>query len=676
MNKIIFIATVIVGIILSTTQYSYNSSSAPPNNNGYTGAPGESTCGSCHGGNNNPNNNGNFLRLNFNNNTSSYTPSQTYNVTISNLGTNGNNTRNGFRAVVLNSSNSSVGTFAEVQQSAANTGIVTIGTRSYIQHASATSLINSWSFQWTAPATNIGDVTFYVASITGNGSGSSGDILYVDTFIIRAQSVTPPHVADFTVNDNSICAGESVTFTNASTGSITSLSWNFGANATPATATGNGPHVVTYSSAGSKTVSLIADGAGGSDTETKTSFVTVNGLPVAEAGNNAAICRGATTNLLASGGNSYVWNNAATLSNANIANPVATPTITTTYTVTVTNANGCSATDNVTITVNDLPIADAGQDVTICNGGTTELVASGGTTYQWNNANTLTNATIATPFATPTATTTYSVTVTNANGCTASDNVTVNVSNSLSISITNDTTICEGDAIVLVAGGGNTFTWSPANGLSSIDIANPLASPTATTTYAVTVSDGVCTGNATVTVTVDDAIEATVSNDTFAVVSDVAFTIPLFASGGDTYSWTPATGLSNTTVANPVFNPLDFNNLPNNTDTTISYVVTITRGTCVFIDTVNIQLTISINAKNIEAKEMFNIYPNPAKNTLYIESIKSINEVTIINSIGKQVAYFNAPPSTLNIAALDKGLYILKIQTGDNETVWKKFIVE
>ncbi|MFV5698103.1 T9SS type A sorting domain-containing protein, partial [Flavobacterium sp. ZT3R17] len=113
----------------------------------------------------------------------------------------------------------------------------------------------------------------------------------------------------------------------------------------------------------------------------------------------------------------------------NIANPVASPAATTTYTVTVTGANGCTKTDDVIVTVDKaLPVANAGSDVTInCTTTSTTLGASGGVSYSWSPAAGLSATNIANPVATPSTTTTYTVTVTGANGCTKTDAVIVTV---------------------------------------------------------------------------------------------------------------------------------------------------------------------------------------------------------------------------------------------------------
>jgi PKD repeat protein len=89
-------------------------------------------------------------------------------------------------------------------------------------------------------------------------------------------NLCPTVNADFTASNLSPCIGNTTTFTDLSTGSVSSWSWNFGAGASPAIATGKGPFNVKYSSAGSKTVVLSVTGPGGAqDSETKTSYITV-----------------------------------------------------------------------------------------------------------------------------------------------------------------------------------------------------------------------------------------------------------------------------------------------------------------------------------------------------------------------------------------------------------------
>ena len=98
---------------------------------------------------------------------------------------------------------------------------------------------------------------------------------------------------------------------------------------------------------------------------------------------------------MASGGTTYQWSPDSTLSNAFIAAPSAFPTLSATYQVIVTNANNCSDTTQVTVTVNPSPAVDAGLDQTICIGDTVQLGASGGLFYLWTPADSLSATTTA-----------------------------------------------------------------------------------------------------------------------------------------------------------------------------------------------------------------------------------------------------------------------------------------
>jgi subtilisin-like proprotein convertase family protein/endonuclease/exonuclease/phosphatase family metal-dependent hydrolase len=100
-------------------------------------------------------------------------------------------------------------------------------------------------------------------------------------------------IADFTANSQSACTGQSVTFTNASTGNITSYSWNFGSGASPATASSIGPHSIAYSTSGQKTITLTVNGPDGPATITKTNYITVNSAAPVLSGSitgNSSVC--------------------------------------------------------------------------------------------------------------------------------------------------------------------------------------------------------------------------------------------------------------------------------------------------------------------------------------------------------------------------------------------------
>ena len=307
---------------------------------------------------------------------------------------------------------------------------------------------------------------------------------------------------------------------------------------------------------------------------TNSMVLSINTLPPANAGNDTAICLNLSTTLNASGGVGYAWSPATALSNPNIANPVASPTITTTYTVTVTDNGGCSATDSMVLTVYPLPPADAGANASICLGTTTILNANGGTSYSWSPANTLNFSNIAQPIASPIINTTYTVTVTDINGCKQTDNVTISILSLPPADAGNHSAICEGLSTTLTASGGVSYLWDSGGNTASITV-----SPDSTSSYVVTVTDGNgCSQTDNVVVTVNYPPPANAGSN---VVICIGETGVLNASGGTIYSWSPATGLSNPNIANPIANP----------STQTTYVVTVTdANSCTATDDVVVSI--------------------------------------------------------------------------------------
>lgn len=278
--------------------------------------------------------------------------------------------------------------------------------------------------------------------------------------------------------------------------------------------------------------------------------VTVNEIPTANAGQDVSICIGQTAQLNASGGDIYTWTPAATLSDPNINNPVATPTVTTTYSVHVVTNAGCEGDDEVTVTVNPLPSAFAGVDAEFCAGGSVQLSASGGSTYSWSPATGLSNTNISNPVASPTQTTTYTVTVSNQFQCSDTDEVTVTVHALPVANAGQDIALCWGDTVQLNATGGTSYSWSPETGLSNTNIANPLAFPLSPITYTVTVTDN----NGC-----QDSDEISISIFSITASPNQAIcngeSLQLSVSGGTNFVWTPATGLNNPNIGNPIASP-------------------------------------------------------------------------------------------------------------------------
>lgn len=375
-----------------------------------------------------------------------------------------------------------------------------------------------------------------------------------------------------TVNAAEICPGGSATLT--ATGATT-YSWSPSAGLN--TTTGN---TVTASPAATTTYTVIGTNASGCK-DTATSVVTVHPKPDVQA-TGGTICPNDSIQLKAINAVTYVWTPTATLTKPNTATPMAHPAVKTVYTVIGTDAFGCKDTATATVDIVNNLVAVVSADTTICKGSSVQLLASGGSKFVWTPGTGLSSTTIANPVASPTVTTTYEVTV-SSGSCTGKKSVTITVKDASLLTATGGT-ICPGDSVQLSvtdanAASGITYTWLPVTNLSNPAIANPYAHPTTTTTYTVTGSNASgCKSTATATVTISNNLVPVVSADTGICIGASA---QLKASGGAVYSWSPATGLSNPGIANPIANPL----------VTTTYEVVVSSGSC----TGSKQVTIKVN---------------------------------------------------------------------------------
>jgi PKD repeat protein len=407
--------------------------------------------------------------------------------------------------------------------------------------------------QWRTENINL---NAYVSSTTFMVSfrnrGRYGQMLYIDNINITGAPAAQAPVAAFTASATTFCKNSCINFTDNSTNNPTSWSWSF-PGGTPTSSTIQNPTNICFNTAGTYTVSLTATNSNGSSTTTQ--VLTVNPLPTVTVTPNTSVCTGGNTSLTASGATTYSWSPATGLSATTGATVTSTPTATTTYTVTGTNANGCTNTAMVTVTVNPLPtVTHAPAAPSYCSGGSTSITASGANTYSWAPATGLSATTGATVTANPTVTTTYTITGTSAAGCTATNTVTVTVNPNPTVTVTPNQSICNGSNTSLTASGATTYSWAPATGLSATTGATVTASPTVTTTYTVTGTNASsCTGTATVTVTIKPL--PTITHNPAAPSYCAGGSVNISASGGTSYTWAPATGLSSTTGANVTASP-------------------------------------------------------------------------------------------------------------------------
>lgn len=302
---------------------------------------------------------------------------------------------------------------------------------------------------------------------------------------------------------------------------------------------------------------------------TGTTTVTVNALPVPTANNTGPYCSGSTIQLNSPTGSATDdWAGPLAYSQNDTQNPtIASSTVAMSgdYTVTVTDINGCSATATTTVVVNALPIAVAGNNSPICEFQNLNLTSGGGVDYDWigpvgyNVVNTQNPTIVAAPIA---SSGTYTVTVTDVNGCSATATTIVVINSNLVFNAGSNSPICSGAAINLTADpiAGATYDWAGPNAYVALNQQNPTipgATNTAAGTYTVLATNAAgCTGTATVVVVVNE-------NPTPAFVGDVlAGCAPLCVNytdqsavvGSVIASWTwniegePAANTQNTSV--------------------------------------------------------------------------------------------------------------------------------
>lgn len=365
----------------------------------------------------------------------------------------------------------------------------------------------------------------YSSSPYGGGSGGGGSSLIPAGGGCTSGSNNGPGYVTITYttgagtatasNTGAYCVGATIQL-NATGG--TSYSWT-GPNGF--TSGLQNPTIPNSTTAHAGTYNVTATGAG--CTATASTTVVINPLPAVNAGVDQNVCTGGSVTLSGSGATTYTWDNS-------VSNGVAfSPPGTTTYTVTGTTA-GCTNTDQVVVTVNPLPTIVV-NDESICAGGSATLTASGANTYSWSPTTGLSPTSGATVTASPSSTTTYTVSGTTTQGCVSSSPSTVTLLTSAVIDAGPDVSMCSGSSTILSASGGSIYDWDNGLGVGN----NVSITPLSTTTYTVTGTNSLgCVGTDAITVTIN-SIPVVDAGPDQTVCSGTSVT--LAGSGAATYSW-------------------------------------------------------------------------------------------------------------------------------------------
>lgn len=481
-KKLLFAALPIIAFAIFTgEQMSDNGKAAR------TGSPGEVYCTDCHSDYTRNSGGGSIAIAAPTMTGFQYTPGQTYNMSVT--VSRGANSLFGVGIEALTSANANAGTLNITDAASTQIKSATISgvSRRNIVHTlngGATAGSKVFNFSWTAPAAGTGNVTFYFAGVAGDGDGNeSGDYVYSGSQLLTEISCTTPAQPGAISGSSTLCSGTSATYSVAAVSGATTYTWTLPSGWT-GTSTTNSITVSSGTSSGNITVT--ANNACGSSTA---STMAVSGSTYSLSSSTTGVtCYGGnngSATVTPSGGTgpfTYSWSPSGG-SNATANNLAAGS-----YTVTSTDNTGCVATTSVTIGQPAAVVASSGTAQSICNGSSVTIggspTGSGGVgtyTYSWSPVTDLSSPTAANPTCTATSTTTYIVTVTDANSCssTASAIITVGTASPATITF---------NAGVLEASAGASYEWY-YNGNYIPGSNTQTYTPTADGIYAVVVYD-------------------------------------------------------------------------------------------------------------------------------------------------------------------------------------------
>ncbi len=430
--------------------------------------------------------------------------------------------------------------------------------------------------------------------------------------------------------DVMLCAGQSITLNEIFDAGAT-YTWT---STDPTFGTFNGPQPVVTPTQKTVTYFLKANN-GGCSVEDQVTITVANGT--LEAFGDTTICQGVTTVLSANTNipGTLQWNNGAGSGSAvNVS-----PTETTTYTVTFNFGTDCQLTDSVTVTVDgQIAKVQFPTDVALCPGESVLLnsLVTPGATYAWSSAPGNFTSTSADPTVTPTQTTEYTVTTT-LGSCVSTQSVDVVVFSGVTLTLSNDTTICAKDSVKLIAHGSatGTYLWTPGGSTASSLTVTPSAS---SNTYQVvyTYGDG-CTLEESVKVMVVPSFDVEILATPDTSIINLGESIDLFAKispsqslNGFQYSWLENTTLLSGTNENITVKPAV-------SDSTVTYLVeVVSPNGCRQTD----DITFRLIQPNVTFPNAFTPNGDNVNSTfkmVILEGFATIEQMEIYNRWGQKV---------------------------------------
>jgi hypothetical protein len=502
--------------------------------------------------------------------------------------------------------------------------------------------------------------------------------------------------------NNNICSGQSI---NLNINSLSNITYQWIVN--NQVVTGATSNTFNATIAGTYKVAVQNSTLGCVDTSAVFNL-TVNPLPQVNAGQDISVCSGALVNMTANGNaTTYMWNNGQSGPQLNISTQDFIGT--NTYSVTGTNAvTGCQAQDAIQLTVNALPITNAGLDLAICVGDSIQLNASGAATYTWNNG--VVNGTFLMPNM---GSQIYVVTGTNAASCSSTDTLIVVVNDLPLLTLDTQYEACANNLPISISASASnvSFAWSTGAISNAIEVMdqgifdltvtdlNTGCENTATTqfnilqipTLAQDTIIGICSGSlpysisanatgnllnynwsngqtteflsgsnaGTFELEVEDA-NGCQNSGTFQVsilnspvvnagqdqmVCEDQFPITIAASGSaQSISWSTGSSAAILSISQPG-----------------TYVLTgVNNNGCFATDSV--EITADPCAGLDEDVKKIEVYPNPTDAVVYLSFDGEIEELTLLNTEGKilQQHYQVEGDFALDLSSYSSGVYLLQ----------------
>jgi len=450
---------------------------------------------------------------------------------------------------------------------AANNGPVCVGDRLMLTGGPSGS---QYGYSWSGPSgfsstqqsplvsnsatlAMAGEYTLTVTNNTTTCNSSASTIVVVNAAPVPVASSNSP-----------VCVGSPINLSGGPSGYTYSWSGPAGFSSNQ-----QNPVIPSASAAMGGTYTLTV--SSGSCAASTTTTVIVNALPAATATSNSPVCAGTTLTLTGgpSGSRySYSWTGPQGWS-SNVMSPIVSTSATSqmagTYTLIVTDNNtGCRGTASVSVTVNPQPVATASNNGPVCIGSPLNLAGgpAGMITYSWTGpggySSNLQNPVVSSS-ATAAMAGTYTLTVTNSNGCLGTATTTVTVNTPPVAVASNNGPVCSGAHPLLngAPAGMASYRWTGPGGFSS-NLQSPIVSNAATVsmagTYTLTVTNAAnCSSTVNTTVVVNPAPEVVATNNG-PLCAGSALTLTGGPAGMASYSWTGPNNFTSNTMS-PVVSP-------------------------------------------------------------------------------------------------------------------------